>query len=66
VKNHPKAYGDLHSSHVEQAKRYIAELKRKLEKKGSNHTMQWMGASRLAQLQFGSPWRLAPTTDGGR
>jgi hypothetical protein len=31
-----------------------------------NHTMQWMGASRLAQLQFGSAWRLAPTTDGGR
>jgi hypothetical protein len=36
LNSHPKAYGDLHSTHVEQAKRYIAELKRQLEKKGSN------------------------------
>ena len=25
-----------------------------------NHSIQRMGASRLAQLQLGSPWRLAP------
>ena len=31
-----------------------------------NHTMQRMGASRLAQLQLGSQWRLALTADGGR
>jgi hypothetical protein len=31
-----------------------------------NHTMQPMGASRLAQSQVESPWRLAPTADGGR
>src|SRR6266568_912136 len=28
--------------------------------------MQRMEARRLAQSQFGSPWRLAPTADGGR
>jgi hypothetical protein len=28
--------------------------------------MQRMGASRLAQFQFGRRWRLAPTADGGR
>ena len=31
-----------------------------------NHTMQRMGASRLAQSQVASPWRLAPTADGDR
>jgi hypothetical protein len=31
-----------------------------------NHTMQRMGASRLAQSQIESPWRLAPTADGDR
>jgi hypothetical protein len=31
-----------------------------------NHTIQRMGASRSAQKQFASPWRLAPTADGGR
>jgi hypothetical protein len=31
-----------------------------------NHTMQRMGASRLAQSHIESPWRLAPTADGGR
>ena len=34
--------------------------------RATNHTMQRMGASRLAQLQFGSARRLAPTADGGR
>jgi len=33
---------------------------------GPNHTMQRMRASRSAQSQFGSPWRLARTADGGR
>ena len=32
----------------------------------SNRTMQRMGASRSAQVQFESPWRLAPTADRGR
>ena len=31
-----------------------------------NHTMQRMRASRLAQSQFGNPWRPARTADGGR
>ena len=31
-----------------------------------NHTIQRMGASRLAQSQFRSLWRLAPTADGAR
>jgi hypothetical protein len=31
-----------------------------------NHTIQRTGASRLAQRQYGSPRRLAPTADGGR
>jgi hypothetical protein len=35
-------------------------------KRATNHTMQPMGASRLAQPQYGSPQRLAPTADGGR
>jgi hypothetical protein len=30
-----------------------------------NHTIQRMGASRLAQRQFRSRCRLAPTADGG-
>lgn len=32
----------------------------------TNHTIQRMGVSRLAQSQFGSPRRLAPTADGER
>ena len=35
-------------------------------RRGANHTMQRMGASRSAQLQSGCPLRLAPTADGGR
>jgi len=31
-----------------------------------NHTIQRMGASPLAQFQFGSRWRLPPTADGKR
>jgi hypothetical protein len=31
-----------------------------------NPTIQRMGASRLAQSGFLSPWRLAPTADGDR
>jgi hypothetical protein len=36
------------------------------QKATANHTMQRMGASRLVQSQYGSPWRLAPTADGDR
>ncbi len=32
----------------------------------ANHTIQRMGASRSDQAQSESPWRLAPTADGGR
>lgn len=31
LKSHPKAYGDLHASHEQQAREYIGELKRKIE-----------------------------------
>jgi len=31
-----------------------------------NHSIQRMGASRLAQFQFMSPWRLAPAADSAR
>jgi hypothetical protein len=43
--SHPKAYGNLHGPHVDQAKKYIAELKRRLEKKGSN----WRGGPNRSQ-----------------
>ena len=32
----------------------------------ANHGMQWIRASRLCQLRFGRPWRLARTADAGR
>ena len=35
LKSHPKAYGDLHTSHVEMARKNISELKRKLENNSS-------------------------------
>ncbi len=51
--------------------RYAGQKHRKLRLelrplKQPNHTMQRMGASRLAQSQIGSQWRLAPTADGDR
>src|SRR4051812_24354671 len=38
----------------------------RMRARSPNHTIQRMGASRLAQSQSGSPRRLAPTADGGR
>ena len=39
LKSHPKAYADLHASHEQQAREYIGELKRKLEKTSSNKSL---------------------------
>lgn len=33
---------------------------------GPNHSMQRMGASRLALFPFGRRWQLAPTADAER
>ncbi len=63
LKSHPKAYGDLHDSHVEQAKQYVADLKRRLKRKGSNPASSVDGGIPL-QSNSARPWPAA--TDSHR